>query len=406
MPAAMKLFALSTSLPYPLTDGGKIRVFNLLRQLARTHSVRLAALETEPTDRDSIQPLKEAGIDARLIPLGDPNPPSLTPVSAARSLLRGMPLAVSKYQLKPMRRALAEELAKPFDLLLFEMMHTAPYLPSARRLSNAPALLSTQNVDSEVWDRAAERQKSRLRRAAYRWQANVFRRTERRLCPKFDALAAVSERDADALRQHAPNALAAAIDNGVDLDAYRPSFDKERPATFVYTGSYDWEPNADAAAYFCADIWPRIRAALPNAQFRAVGKRPTAAMLALHGQNGIVVTGRVDDIQEHIAQASVFAVPLRMGGGTRLKILEAMAMEKAVVSTTIGAEGLEVKNGRDLELADDPGAFADAAVRLATDANARRALGSAARKRVEERYGWEAIGAKMRAFCERVAGQV
>jgi polysaccharide biosynthesis protein PslH len=395
----MKLLILAPSLPLPPTDGGKIRVLNLLRRAATEFDVTVLALQTEATDDEAAAELRDEGITTILVPRSPARVPRLTPRAAVRAVARGVPLAASKYYLRPYRRALVELLeSTPFDLVHFEMVHMAQYLPAVRRFTNAPVLLSTQNVDSDVWRRATDHQPSWLRRKAFGWQADVFERTERREGPKFDGLTAASDRDAEMYRALVPGVPVEAIDNGVDLAGYTPQPDDEEPATFVYTGSYDWLPNADAVAYFCREVWGRIREALPEAQFFAVGKAPTDEMQSYHGRDGITITGRVPEVQPFIARASVYVVPLRIGGGTRLKILEAMGMGKAIVSSSIGCEALDIKPGRDLCVADGPDAFATTAIELAADAARRRELGAAGRQRVEERYGWEAIGARMNAF--------
>jgi len=404
-PAHMKLLILAPSLPLPPTDGGKIRVLNLLRRAATEFDVTVLALQTEATDDDAADELRDEGITTILVPRSPARVPPLTPQAMARAVTRGVPLAAAKYFLPAYRRALAELLeATPFDLVHFEMVHMAQYLPTVRRFTNAPVLLSTQNVDSDVWRRATDHQPTWLRRKAFGWQANVFERTERREGPKFDGITAASDRDAEMYRTLVPGVPVEAVDNGVDLAGYTPRPDDEEPATFVYTGSYDWLPNADAVAYFCREVWGRIREALPDARFFAVGKAPTDEMQSYHGRDGVTVTGRVPEVHPFIARASVYVVPLRIGGGTRLKILEAMGMGKAIVSSSIGCEALDVEPGRDLCVADDPEAFAERAIGLATDVEQRRELSAAGRRRVEERYGWEAIGARMNAFYRRLVG--
>ncbi|MEO2005503.1 MAG: glycosyltransferase family 4 protein, partial [Candidatus Poribacteria bacterium] len=367
--------------------------------------VTMLALQTETTDGEAATALRDEGITTVLVPRSPARVPRLTPVAITRALTRDIPLAAAKYYLRAYRQALVELLeSAPFDLIHFEMVHMAQCLPTVRRFTNAPVLLSTQNVDSDVWRRAAEHQPTRLRRAAFGWQASVFERAERREGPKFDGVTAASDRDADMYRALIPGVPVETVDNGVDLSGYTPRPEDEEPATFVYTGSYDWLPNADTVAYFCREIWGRIRQALPDARFFAVGKAPTEEMLSFHGQNGITVTGRVPEVHPFIARAAVYVVPLRIGGGTRLKILEAMGMGKAIVSSSIGSEALDVEPDRDLLIADDAEEFAAVATALAEDVDRRRDLGAAGRRRVEERYGWEAIGDRMNAFYHTLIG--
>lgn len=400
----MRVLLLSPTLPYPPTDGGRIRVLNLLRQSLRAFEVTLLALETESTDAESLPILRREGVDARLVSYTfPPTSPKLSPRAVLRALSQGFPLTVSRYVLSSYQHALEALLkSESFDLVHMEMIHLAPYLGVIRRLSRAPVLLSTQNVDSDLWRRAAPYQPSALRGFLFDWQASVFRKMEKRIGSQVDGITVASERDATLFREVVHDVPVEVVDNGVDLSAYRPHLDAEEPQTCVFTASYDWLPNADAVVYFCSEIWHRIRRRLPNAQFFAVGKEPSPAMRTWHRQDGIAVTGRVPAIQPYLERASVYVVPLRIGGGTRLKILEAMACGKAIVSTPIGCEGLEVIPGRDLLVAETPDAFADAVVSLMEDEGRRRELGAHARRRVEERYSWDAIGSRMNAFYDRL----
>jgi len=173
----------------------------------------------------------------------------------------------------------------------------------------------------------------------------------------------------------------------------------------VFTGSMDWLPNEDGMTYFCREILPRIRQSEPDATLSIVGRAPTPAVRKLAGIPGVEVTGRVDDVRPHIARGSIYIVPLRIGGGTRLKIFEAMSMGKAVVSTTVGAEGLPVTPGRDIDLADEPSRFAHDVVRLMRDGEARRGMEAAARRLVVERYDWSAVALDFEKALSRVANQ-
>jgi glycosyltransferase involved in cell wall biosynthesis len=171
----------------------------------------------------------------------------------------------------------------------------------------------------------------------------------------------------------------------------------------VFTGSMDWLPNEDGMTYFCREILPRIRESEPDATLSIIGRSPTPAVRKLAEIPGVEVTGRVDDVRPHIARGSVYIVPLRIGGGTRLKIFEAMSMGKAVVSTTVGAEGLPVTNGRDIDIADEPARFAHSVVHLMRDTGARRGIEAAARRLVVEKYDWSAVASDFEAALVRAA---
>ena len=205
---------------------------------------------------------------------------------------------------------------------------------------------------------------------------------------------AVSQADGETFERLYPGALtgpAHVVKTGVDTTYFTPVDTVQRRAHLVFTGSMDWLPNEDAMLYFARDILPRIRAAEPDVTLSIIGRAPTPAVRQLAALEGIEVTGAVDDVRPHVAAGSVYVVPLRIGGGTRLKIFEAMAMGKAVVSTTVGAEGLPVTDGTDIAIADEPNAFADAVVRLIRDTDVRQQLERAARQLVVDRYDWSAV---------------
>ena len=232
-------------------------------------------------------------------------------------------------------------------------------------------------------------------------------RFERDALAHFDLVLAVSEADRDTFERLYPGALRApvhVVQTGVDTQYFSPlSATPARRAHLVFTGSMDWLPNEDGMLYFVRDILPLVRQAEPGATLSIIGRAPTPAVRKLAEQHGVEVTGSVDDVRPHVAAGSVYVVPLRIGGGTRLKIFEAMGLGKAVVSTTIGAEGLPVTDGADIVIADEPAAFAAAVVRLIRDDAARTRIESAARRLVVEKYDWSAVAQDFEDALARVA---
>jgi glycosyltransferase involved in cell wall biosynthesis len=226
------------------------------------------------------------------------------------------------------------------------------------------------------------------------------RRYEARTCARARLTLTVSDVDRTALASLAPGAAIAAIPTGVDIDYFAPDGTRETPASLVFTGSMDWYPNDDAVRHFMATVLPRIRAEIPDASLTVVGRRPAAGLREAAARAGVAVTGTVDDVRPYVAAAAVYVVPIRIGGGTRLKIFEALAMGKAVVSTTIGAEGLPLVPGEHFLRADEPGEFADAVVSLIRNPSRRRALGRAGRRLVQERYAWSRIAREFEMRCE------
>jgi len=257
-----------------------------------------------------------------------------------------------------------------------------------------PGILFTHNVEAEIWRRHAENAANPLSRYLLRQQWRRMLRFERTALGRFDLVLAVSEADRDTFQRLYPDTLrspAHVVQTGVDTAYFAPSTAPGRPAHLVFTGSMDWLPNEDGMQYFVRDILPRIRQVEPDATLSIIGRSPTPAVKRLAEDAGIEVTGRVDDVRPHIAAGAVYVVPLRIGGGTRLKIFEAMAMGKAVVSTTVGAEGLPVTPGQNIVIADEPARFAQAVVHMIRDGDARRKIEAAARRIVVDRYDWAAV---------------
>ena len=389
----MKILFLSITVPFPATDGGRIRVLNLLTQISKTDQITFLGLETAPTDREGIAYLENLGIVCHLVS-NHASPPKISVGTITKSLIQKKPITVARYDILSYRRAL-DRLVKlqNFDLIHYEMFHTAQFLVGG----DLPKVLSTQNIDSYIWARLSERVKNPIKKIVYRSQKRAFRRYEELISPKFSLTTCVSETDRNWLKKSCPSLRIDVIPNGVDLDLYQPSHDKIIPDTLIYTGSMDWFPNEDAVIYCVNEILPVIRLKCPNVRFLIVGQHPTENVRQLSNLPNIEVTGRVEDVKPYIAQSAVYIVPLRIGGGTRLKILEALAMEKAVVSTSIGAEGLELINNKEVIIENEPVKFAARVVELLENPDRCRELGMIGRSRVQSDYGWEAIGEKLRS---------
>lgn len=399
----MRLLWLKTELLHPVDKGGRIRSYEMLRQLRRAHDVTYLSL-TFPNDAaDAAERATE--YCGQLITV----PHRLRSKSGAGfygELLANpaspLPLALARYQSTAMRRAIAKACRQSdYDLIVCD------FLTPSVNLSfhfDCPTLLFQHNVEAMIWQRHAQQEANPLKRIYLREQWRKMRRYEQQACRRFDAVVAVSREDAEHFRRQYGVAEVYDVPTGVDVEYFQPHAVPVVPNSLVFVGSMDWLPNEDGVAYFAERILPRVAAELPDVTLKIVGRNPTQRVRALERkQTNITVTGRVDDVRPHLAEAAACIVPLRIGGGTRLKIYEAMAMRKAVVSTAVGAEGLLVRDGAELLLADAPEAFARAVVRLLRDDALRRQLGENARAAVCERFGWEAATAAFARICERVA---
>ncbi len=387
----IRVLFLSPTVPFPLTDGGRIRVFNLLKQIATKNDVTLLALETQPTDAEGVAALQQLGVQVHLVP-NAPTLPRLSVGTLIKAFLKRQPITVARYDLPAYRQKFKELIAtETFDLVHYEMFHTAQFHTEAR----LPGVLSQQNVDSAIWRRLCDETVNPFYKFAYWTQQLAFQRYERVLSPKFDAVTCTSDIDAAVFQQHCAEDVIEIIPNGVDVSHYQPDFASEAPAHLIYIGSMDWYPNEDAVGFFSDEVLPQVQENVPEVRFSIVGGNPSARVQKLAEREGIVVTGRVPEIKPYFAEATVFVVPLRIGSGTRLKILEALAMGKAIVSTAVGAEGLDLRDGEEIFIADEPAAFADAVTRLLTDVPLRRRIGENGRARVKQDYDWRSIGEKL-----------
>jgi glycosyltransferase involved in cell wall biosynthesis len=385
----------------PVDTGGKIRSYNILRQLSRTHDLTL--LTYYGGRRDSRY---EADIVREFPSAVTIFTSALDGSQFAQSLdyigrvFQSAPFAVSKFTHSDLKQWMASSLIKmKFDVAVCDFLSASQNFPEEPAV---PVVLFQHNVETALWQRLAAAESNLARRAAYAIEARKMARYERGTLRKFRHIIAVSEHDRQQLLAMDRNCSITVVPTGVDTEKYSPAPHAEAdPPKILFLGSMDWEPNIDAVIYFCRDILPRIRAHFPSAVFQIAGRNPHASVKQLAG-NSVEVTGTIPSVVEYLHAASVVVVPLRIGGGTRLKIFEAMACGKAVVSTSIGAEGLPVKNGRELTLADDAETFADAVIRLLSDHDLRRRYEQAAAP-LAAKYDWSQVAEQFAAALQSVS---
>ena len=319
-------------------------------------------------------------------------------VDLALNLIAREPYAVKKYESSAMRNAVKTRAAE-FDVVVCDFLAPALNVPDNL---DCTTILFQHNVEAMIWKRHYEVQTNPIKKAYLRGQWQKMRRFEERVCRSFDRVIAVSVEDRDQMRQDYGLESVFEVPTGVDTEFFRRCGTQQVvPHSLVFTGSMDWLPNEDAIRFFTEAIMPRIKQSLPDVTLTVVGRNPYPGLLERSKQDpAIVVTGRVDDVRPYMERAAAYVVPLRIGGGTRLKIYEAMAMEQAIVSTSIGAEGLPVTSGTELLLADSPETFADAVIRLLQDESAARDLGRRAAQTVREKFGWGQVAHKFGELCE------
>jgi sugar transferase (PEP-CTERM/EpsH1 system associated) len=395
----MKLLWVKAGGLLPPDMGGKIRSYNILKQLARRHEITLFTFYPEHPDD---QHLLGNGFFAKIVAVPLPLPPRRSLgeyVRSASLMATGRPVTIDKFLYPEVRHRYTELLAsETFDVVVCDFLVPGSLM---QWKTPPPTILFTHNVEAQVWERHYKITSNPVMKTACWLEARALAGAERRYVELADHVLAVSENDrAFFLQYRVPNRITV-IPTGVDTEYFQPSPGLEQPDTMVFTGAMDWMPNEDGVVYFVDKILPQIRREIPGAAFWAVGRRPPRRIQALASEH-VVVTGAVDDIRPHLGKAAVCVVPLRSGSGTRIKIFEAMAMGKAVVSTTMGAEGLPVRHGENILLVDEPADFARQVVQLLRDPEGRARLGRTARRLVEENYGWPAVAAHFERIVEAV----
>jgi polysaccharide biosynthesis protein PslH len=393
----MRILWLSAGLLLPLDKGGKLRTWHLLRQLAQRHEITYLSFADPDTSPALREGMREVCAHLHVVPRRDPGKGTLAfYTDVAFNLVDRLPYAVGKYRSREYSAWLRDLLARErFDLIVCDFLVPAVNMPGALP---CPAVLFTHNVEAEIWRRHYEQQTNPFERYLFRQQWQRMLRFEGDTLARFDLVLTVSDTDKDTLhRLYGPQLQAPAftVATGVDTTYFTPRSTDTSPTHLVFTGSMDWLPNVDAMTYFCRDILPLIRADEPGTTVSIIGRAPLPAVSRLAELPGVEVTGSVEDVRGYIERATAYIVPLRIGGGTRLKIFEAMAMGKAVVSTTVGAEGLPVVHGEHLCIADTPREFAAAVVSLIRDPAHRLQFERAARELVVRAYDWSAVAGQL-----------
>ncbi len=382
----MNILFLTTIPPYPPNDGARIRTFNLIKALVRVHNIHLVSFVSETTRQEDIEALRDFVHDVETVF----RPSRYAFSDLVKGICTGDPFTIINYRSDEMSRVVKRKLAEGCDAVHCEHLNMAQYAPSDR---DVVKVLDMHNIESEIMLRYSDAIWDPFRKTFARITAHKLARYEKECVKRFDACIAVSRRDAEYLRAACPNSIV--VDNGVDLDLFDFRRDTVDEPRLVYSGWMKYHANDDAARYFCSEIFPLIRKKIPETTFSIVGKEPSEDVVRLGKMDGVEVTGAVPDVRPYVYGASVYVVPLRVGGGTRLKILEAMAAGVPVVSTSVGCEGLDVVPDRHLLVADTPDKFAEKTVRLLEDRELGCRLALEGRALVEKRYGWNVVCNKL-----------
>jgi sugar transferase (PEP-CTERM/EpsH1 system associated) len=384
----------------PLDSGGRIRSYNLVRELAKRHQVTFFGFHSRQ-DNAAHAELDQICERVLCFPLKLPKPKSFAEFRQyLTGIASGEPHSVRKYYRAHVARELRALLEKEsYDVVVCDFVIAGSVIPWD---VSCPKVLFTHNVEATIWKRHYDVASNPLWKLLSWREWRAMERSENGYLKKVDLVIAVSKADRDVFSQLIPPEKLAVIPTGVDVDFFQPRPAAEEEDTLVFTGSMDWLPNEDGMVYFIEEILPRISQQVPAIKLIVVGRKPSRRLQGLAIANPQVeLTGWVEDVRPHLARGAVCIVPLRVGSGTRLKIFEAMSMGKAVVSTTIGAEGLPVESGSNVLLADSPEHFTISVVRLLRDRALRQRLGAAARNLVATKFSWSSVAAEFEAALGR-----
>ena len=384
----MRILFLAFELPYPLDRGGRIKSYHYLQALAKRHDVTLVALSRSLSEQQHLEVLTAELADAHLVPIDI----ALTRKVrlAVMGLSRWKPFVISLYTSKEMARLLRELMTgTPFDVIYADHLHMAQYVP---KNTSAFTVLDQHNIETAILRRFFKNQPWGPAKAFAWWDWKRMEQYEMSVCRDFDLILATTPVDADLIRpwMRADQRLEV-MPIGVDVQYFAPSPRPLATCTIVSVGTMSWQPNSEGLLWFCREILPLARAKVPDLRLQVIGDRPPPAVRRLSSDAQIEVLGKVDDIRPYMANSAALIVPLRVGSGMRVKILNAMAIGLPVVSTSIGCEGIAVTHGRDILIADEPLDFARAIVDVVSNGELQEHLSSAGRALVMERYAWPVI---------------
>lgn len=383
----MKLLWVYSDFLHPTTRGGQIRTLETLKRLHKRHEVHYAGLWNPQFPEGPARAKEYASyVYAVRRQVVEKTSPAFL-LQLVKGLGTRVPVAVFRHRSDEMR-ATVDRLRREhsFDHVVCDFLSSAPHFSDL-----SSAVLFQHNVEAMIWQRHVEHARDPMRRAYFRRQARLMLEYERKICRAVKKVIAVSEADARKMRELYGIERISAVPTGVDVEFFTPAAESPPVTDLVFVGSMDWMPNADAVVWFVSEVLPLIRRKMPNSTVDVVGRTPSREILELAEKDSLIrVTGTVDDVRPWLWQSKVAVVPLRIGGGTRLKIYESMAARTPVVSTTVGAEGLEVKHGENILIADTPEAFAEACVQLINDAAGRTRLAASAWQHVASKHSWEA----------------
>ena len=399
-----RILYLTQVLPYPLNTGARVRQYYVLRHLARTHEVTLVSFVRGDDKSEHIAHLKTICHAVHTVPM------ARSRWRDARAAVKGavtrLPMVIARDEIATMQQTLARLMAsETFEVVQADQVSMSRY---GLQCENLRRVLDLHNAMYLVTERLAAHEANPLKRLMYQREARALARYEAELCAQYDRVTFVTDEDRQLIEQQiarwdvrVPDRRFTTIPICIDPSDKQPIKPAAQPYRITALGVMFWPPNAEGVLWFAQEIWPRIHAQQPNLIFTIVGKNPPEYLTQLHGTNGIEVLGFVPEVETILAETAVFVVPLRAGGGMRVKILDTWCWALPIVSTSIGAEGIDIRDGENILIADTPEAFSAAVLRAANDTALNQRLRANGRQWVEEKYNWKTI---YRAWDEVYAG--
>lgn len=394
----VKILWVKTDFLHPTTRGGQIRTLEIVKRLHRRNEVHYVAFD-DPSVSEGLTRAGEYSSRAYPIPHHVPSKRSLGfAVQLVGGLVSPLPVAVSRWKSDTMKAKVAELSAREkFDAIVCDFLAPAPNCPAIEQ-----CVLFQHNVETLIWRRHVENAPDPVRRAYLQMQARRMEAYERKVCRQVRRVIAVSDVDAKVMHEMFGVGNVPVAATGVDTEYFEPQEPQQPKYDLIFVGSMDWLPNTDGMKYFAAAILPLIRRAVPECKVAIVGRTPSAEVQALAAADPrIIVTGTVPDVRPYLWKSKLSIVPLRIGGGTRLKIYESMAAACPVVSTSVGSEGLSVTHPQNIRIADTPEQFAAECVRLLQSAEERGTLADAAYRLVRERFSWDIMAREFEEILAR-----
>jgi polysaccharide biosynthesis protein PslH len=408
----MRILWASHIIPYPPKSGVHLRSYYLLRGIAARHDVDLLAFIQEPW-LDVFYPSRQEGLEecarelgklcrsVRFLPIDNLKRSGGKLRTAAEGLLCPTSYTIRWLQSAQAHAAFAEAARTPYSLVHFDTIGLAPF---RAHFPGTPASLGHHNIESHMLSRRGEKEGNIAKRLYFLLEGARVRRYEARMAGEFDLHITCSELDCARLREVAPSARAVAVPNGVDTEYFQPTQNDSSPRSIIFVGSLNWYPNVDAVQFLLREVWPEAKARHPDLRLDIVGSAPPSSVLSLAADlKDVRVHGFVDDVRPLMNAATLYVCPIRDGGGTKLKLLDAFAMEKCVIAHPVACEGINVSPGVNVQFADSAEAFVDAIDRLLSDAAKRFEMGRAARTLVVERYAFSEIGRQLCDLFESTA---